>query len=124
MPVVPKNILEEIRCISLNIHHEARGEPLKGQIAIANVTVNRTKSGKFPRTACKVIRQAGQFGWYKRGVDYRLVTVSKEIRQIAYDAITNQLTDHSRGALYFNDKPFNFKTKLTTKIGKHYFYKD
>ena len=28
-------------CLALNIYHEARGEPLKGQIAVASVTMNR-----------------------------------------------------------------------------------
>lgn len=49
------------------IYHEARGEPIEGQIAVALVIYNRTESGKFPDTICEVIKQRDQFTFVKNG---------------------------------------------------------
>jgi hypothetical protein len=41
----------EINCLALNIYWEARSEPKKGQIAVAQVTVNRVNHPKYPNTS-------------------------------------------------------------------------
>lgn len=48
---------EEIRCLALNVFHEARGEPVAGQQAVAQVTLNRVASEHYPDTVCKVVYQ-------------------------------------------------------------------
>jgi spore germination cell wall hydrolase CwlJ-like protein len=45
----------ELRCLAENIYFEARGEPLNGQYAVAEVTINRVRSPYFPKTICKVV---------------------------------------------------------------------
>jgi spore germination cell wall hydrolase CwlJ-like protein len=45
----------DIRCLAENIYFEARGEPLKGQYAVAEVTMNRLASPGFPDTVCDVV---------------------------------------------------------------------
>jgi spore germination cell wall hydrolase CwlJ-like protein len=45
----------ELRCLAENIYFEARGEPLNGQYAVAEVTINRVKSPYFPKTICGVV---------------------------------------------------------------------
>lgn len=47
----------EWRCLAEALYFEARGEPLRGQIAVAEVILNRTDSGRYPRTVCGVIAQ-------------------------------------------------------------------
>ena len=47
------------------IYHEARGETENGQMAVANVIVNRAMSRKFPSTICGVIFQNAERGRYK-----------------------------------------------------------
>ena len=44
-----------MRCLAENIYYEARGEPLNGQYAVAEVTLNRVRSPYFPKTICAVV---------------------------------------------------------------------
>ena len=43
------------------VYGEARGEPYKGQVAVAAVVLNRVESSKFPNSIAKVIYQSGAF---------------------------------------------------------------
>jgi N-acetylmuramoyl-L-alanine amidase len=60
-----------LMCLALNIYFEARSEPIQGQIAIAEVTLNRVASPNFPNDVCSVVLQdnsAGcQFSWWCDG---------------------------------------------------------
>ncbi len=47
----------ELTCLSLNVYYEARGESLAGQMAVAEVTMNRVASPRYPRTVCEVVYQ-------------------------------------------------------------------
>jgi spore germination cell wall hydrolase CwlJ-like protein len=47
----------ERRCLSTAIYFEARGEPVRGQIAVAQVILNRVRSPLFPETVCGVVYQ-------------------------------------------------------------------
>lgn len=44
-------------CLAQAVYFEARGEPLIGQVAIAEVILNRVHSRRYPDTACKVVFQ-------------------------------------------------------------------
>ena len=57
------NSSTEFQCMVANLYFEARGEGYEGMKAVAAVTVNRMKSGKYPRTLCGVIFQRKQFSW-------------------------------------------------------------
>jgi hypothetical protein len=52
-------------CLAQAIYHEARGESAAGQLAVANVIVNRARSSKFPSTLCGVIYQNADKGRYR-----------------------------------------------------------
>jgi len=58
---------EEARCMAGAIYFESKGEPLSGQLAVADVILNRIKSGRFPRTICSVVTQPGQFSFVRGG---------------------------------------------------------
>lgn len=58
----------EIYCLAENIYHEARGESMMGQIAVANVTMNRVASPNWPNTVCEVVHQPWQFSWTHQSV--------------------------------------------------------
>jgi spore germination cell wall hydrolase CwlJ-like protein len=47
----------ERRCLATAIYFEARGEPLRGQIAVGQVILNRVRSPMFPETICGVVYQ-------------------------------------------------------------------
>jgi spore germination cell wall hydrolase CwlJ-like protein len=51
----------EVRCLAQNIYFEARDQLIKGQIAVALVTINRVESRRFPNTICKVIHQGSRY---------------------------------------------------------------
>jgi spore germination cell wall hydrolase CwlJ-like protein len=54
---------EEIDHLVQNVYHEARGEPLKGQLAVAQVTLARLASGRYGRSLTDVIYKKNQFSW-------------------------------------------------------------
>jgi hypothetical protein len=47
----------ERRCLATAIYFEARGEPMRGQVAVAQVILNRVRSPLFPETICGVVYQ-------------------------------------------------------------------
>ncbi|RYE08735.1 MAG: hypothetical protein EOP22_12000 [Hyphomicrobiales bacterium] len=67
VPTVKKVKLskEEQLCLTQAIYHEARGESEAGQLAVANVIINRAFSKKFPSTICGVVFQNADQGRYK-----------------------------------------------------------
>jgi N-acetylmuramoyl-L-alanine amidase len=48
-------------CLALNVYFEGRGEPLAGQHAIAQITLNR--AGHNPARICEVVAEPEQFSW-------------------------------------------------------------
>lgn len=55
----------ERECLAQAIYHEARGETATGQMAVANIIVNRARSERFPSTLCGVIYQNAEKGRYR-----------------------------------------------------------
>jgi spore germination cell wall hydrolase CwlJ-like protein len=47
----------ETKCLAQAIYFEARGEPEKGQIAVAQVVLNRVKNPAYPNSICEVVFQ-------------------------------------------------------------------
>ena len=58
---------EEANCLATAVYFESKGEPLEGQLAVAQVVINRTHSGRFPPTMCGVIKQHKQFSFVRAG---------------------------------------------------------
>ncbi len=81
-------------CLALAVYHEARGEPLIGQKAVAEVVMNRVASDRFPDTICGVVMQPKQFsfvstnGWAGIPTD---PDVWADAVNISQDAIGNHL---------------------------------
>ena len=82
MPVVPVYVeidVNEQHCLAQNIYFEAGNQSLEGMAAVADVTLNRVKSSRFPDTICEVVKQGlkhssgemkrnkCQFSWYCDG---------------------------------------------------------
>lgn len=55
----------ELHCLAGAVYFEARGEELDGQLAVAQVIINRTEDGRFPKSYCGVVRQKGQFSFMR-----------------------------------------------------------
>lgn len=53
----------EEECLAKNIYHEAGVEPRLGKFAVAQVTINRLKSGRWGKDLCSVVYARAQFSW-------------------------------------------------------------
>jgi N-acetylmuramoyl-L-alanine amidase len=54
---------EQANCMAVAVYHEARGESLEGQLAVARVIMNRAASGKYPSSWCGTVKQPWQFSF-------------------------------------------------------------
>lgn len=54
---------EDMQCLAKNIFHEAGVEGRDGKIAVAQVTLNRVKSGRWGKSICDVVYAKAQFSW-------------------------------------------------------------
>jgi spore germination cell wall hydrolase CwlJ-like protein len=50
-------------CLANAVYFEARGEPIEGQLAVAEVVLNRVASKRYPDTICAVVEQPWQFSF-------------------------------------------------------------
>ena len=50
-------------CLASAVYFEARGEPVEGQLAVAEVVLNRASSRQYPGTICEVVTQPWQFSF-------------------------------------------------------------
>ena len=63
-------LTDEANCIAVAVYHEARGESLEGQMAVAKVIMNRAVSGKYPTSWCGVVKQPWQFSFVNPRTGY------------------------------------------------------
>lgn len=112
---------EETACLALAIYFESRGEPEKGQRAVGNVILNRTRSQKYPDTVCAVLFQKGQFSFIRNGraVTPKTPTMWENALRIANELLDGNAADNSGGALSFCQRHLR-KNGLT--IGNHIFF--
>lgn len=125
----PINVTQkaEIECLAKNIYHESRGESLKGQMAVAWVTLNRTRHPSFPNTVCKVVNQPHQFSWVKMKMkikDWNAYAKAVELAKSMMISYNNEMVPsaikHVSEALYFDSR--GPKAKKYARIGNHNFY--
>jgi hypothetical protein len=50
----------QVRCMAEAVYFEARSEPIRGQLAVAQVVINRLKNPTYPGTVCGVVYQNQQ----------------------------------------------------------------
>ncbi|MCK5612089.1 cell wall hydrolase [Candidatus Pacearchaeota archaeon] len=51
----------DIHCIAQTVYHEARGEPILGQVAVASVVMNRVNHERWGKDVCSVVFAPHQF---------------------------------------------------------------
>lgn len=117
----------ELRCLAVGVYYEAKGEPLAGQLAVADVILNRTTSGRFPRTVCSVLTQRGQFSFVRGG---KLPTPPenaawRKALAVAQVAQKDLWDDPVEDALYFHARYVSpgWKRARVGMIGNHVFYR-
>ena len=135
-------------CLALNTYHEAKNQSLVGQIATAQVVMNRVEDNRFPNTICEVVKQGPtrpswedpkkeypikhrcQFSWYCDGKSDvpKNEKAWKKAQDYAYLVLYNRIAiDVTEGATHYHAtyvKPSWAKTKTrTTRIESHIFYR-
>lgn len=127
---LPDDISErDVALLALNVYFEARGEGVSGKAAVAFVTLNRLKDGRFPPTLAEVIMQPGQFSWTRKPPKIEDWDALRASVMVATKALTGALRDRTGGALYFHAARLGEPdwvrglTKLA-QIGAHTFYAD
>ena len=55
--------LEAVVCLALNVYHEAKNQPMIGQIAVAQVVMNRVEDDRYPDDVCSVVEQGPTYSW-------------------------------------------------------------
>ena len=120
----------ELQCLAGAIYFESRGEPLAGQLAVAQVIINRAEDRRFPSSYCGVVYQRSQFSFVKNGrmprirTGTRAWTRAKAIARIAHRG----LWDSEAGdALFFHAKyvkpSWSHRKVATATIDTHIFYR-
>lgn len=127
----------DLECLAENVYFEARGEPLKGQYAVAEVTLNRTRAPNFPHTVCGVVhemrwdpthkRVIADFSWTEQGAlqpqNGPAWKRAMDVASAEYDDMPDPIVP---GALYYHAtrvKPAWAKNrKAVATIGNHIFY--
>ena len=135
-------------CLALNTYHEAKNQSLVGQVATAQVVMNRVEDDRFPSTVCEVVKQGPtrpswedpekeypikhrcQFSWYCDGKDDtpKNEKAWRKAQDVAFLVYYNKIQlDVTEGATHYHAtyvRPSWAKTKKrTTRIEKHIFYK-
>ena len=117
----------DLHCLALNIYHEARGESVKGQLAIAIVTLNRVKSIHYPNSICKVVWQSRQFSWTRNPQPVRDLDAWTFAVAVAVSAIKGTDLPLLKKATHYHAdyiRPgWSKRLKRVKKIGSHIFYK-
>ena len=133
-----------LMCLALNTYHEAKNQSMIGQVATAQVVMNRVADSRYPNTVCEVVKQGPkykgsdvpvrhkcQFSWFCDGKSDEPKKDSKEWRmaqEYARIVLSGRIViDVTEGATHYHAtyvRPSWAKTKKrTTRIEKHIFYR-
>lgn len=129
----------EFECLALNVYHESRGESIKGQEAVAYITLNRSLSEnrKYGQSKhiCDIIKADKAFSWYNKGFRWakdrltykRIVKLVDRVVE-TYHVENSPVADATHyvniSAATTRNKWWNSsQMKKVGKIGSHTFFK-
>lgn len=135
------SLADEVNCMALNLYFEARGQPIKGQIAVGLVTINRVLSKHYPNSVCDVVWQqnknrkgklVAQFSWTLDGLhdnpqESKAWEESKMIAEslLAEGSLFN-ISDLTNSSTHYHANyitPYwSDSLTLTITVGDHLFY--
>jgi hypothetical protein len=123
-------LTDQANCIAVAVYHEARGETLEGQLAVAKVIMNRAASGKYPTSWCGVVKQPWQFSFVRNGrfpsVDESSASWRKALG-VTRLAVANAVQSVPTDCLWYHADYVapSWGRRLTRvdKIGAHIFYR-
>lgn len=114
-------------CLAMTVYYEARGEPAKGQIAVAHVVLNRAAATEYPDDICSVVFDKHQFSWTNEKVSKPKGQAWIKSIAIARAAMDGSWPDPTRGAKHFHSikiaPAWSFGRHRPQRIGNHIFYR-
>jgi N-acetylmuramoyl-L-alanine amidase len=122
---------EQANCIAVAVYHEARGESLEGQLAVARVIMNRAASGRYPSTWCGVVKQPWQFSFVRRDGNFPYVDYASDSWRKALGvtrlAINNAVPSVDTDVLWYHATyvapSWGRRLSRARQIGTHVFYR-
>ena len=127
----------QLECLAMNIYREAGHESFEGKVAVAQVTMNRVKDGRFGKDVCGVVYQKNvvmekvvcQFSWACDAV-HKNRPINKAAYNESYEVAKKVLLEGFqlsvlKDALYYHATYVNPRWPLDKigQIGQHIFYK-
>ncbi len=121
---------DEANCMAVAVYFEARGESLEGQMAVADVIINRAASGRYPASWCGVVKQPAQFSFVRNGQFPAIDTSSDawaKAQGVTRLAIANVMPALPTDVLWYHADYVapNWRHSLreVEQIGAHIFYR-
>ncbi len=106
----------DLEILARLVYLEARGEPYEGQVAVAEVVLNRVLSDRFPDTVEEVVYQTGQF---TPAALIESTTPGEEQYEAVADAVDGTECVTGADVVFFSGAPYN--DQVYAVIGNHYF---
>ena len=121
---------EQGKCLATAVYFESMGEPLEGQLAVAQVVINRARSGRYPGDWCGVVKQKAQFSFVRSGRFPRIDPACQawaKAQAIARIAALNLTSSLSQDVLWYHADyvapSWGRRLVRAEKIGAHIFYR-
>ncbi|HEY0011907.1 MAG TPA: cell wall hydrolase [Allosphingosinicella sp.] len=119
---------EQAECLASAVYWESKGEPLAGQLAVAEVIINRAASGRFAPTLCGVITQRSQFSFVRGGripAPPRTAAAWRTAVAIAHIALDDKADSPVSTALFFHANYVSpgWRLRRLAAVGNHIFYR-
>ncbi len=123
----PRPMRPETNCLARTVLKEASNQTLRGQLAVAQVVLNRMKSATYPKSACAVVGQPGQFAYTDADLDRGRSKPWDTAVAIATIAQDNRVAQVAPGALFFHatyvSPSWSQTHERIAQIGDHVFYR-
>ena len=136
-------MLTELACMATAIYFEARGEPMVGQVAVAQVIMSRVYDERYPNTICEVVKQGYYYSWnpeipipdkcqFSFWCDGKPENIKDEdayfwATEVAQAVMVGTLYDTTQGAThyhaYYVQPSWSKKFTRTVRINDHIFYR-
>lgn len=118
---------DQTRCLATSVYYESKGEPLAGQLAVAQVVLNRVETGRFGKDICAVVTAPKQFGFVRNG---SFATPARNdqwqtAKAIALIAVSNSWPEVVPDATHFHATRVNpgWRLQRVATVGRHIFYR-
>lgn len=121
---------EQGECLATAVYFESMGESLEGQLAVAQVVINRANSGRYPTNWCAVVKQKAQFSFVRDGRFPRIdagCDAWRKARAIARIAAAKMAQVLPADVLWYHADyvapSWGRRLARVDKIGAHIFYR-